>query len=243
LDIFLKEMDAAGIDRSVILPIDCSTAHGCKIVSNTAVADLCSTNPRLIGFASIDPKAKSAIKDLSIAIEDLGLQGLKLDPALQQFDMNSEEFAYPVYKKCADLKIPLIIHCGLNWAPPALTKHGYPLDLEPAILAHPDTNFVIAHLGWPWVNEASILAMKYPNVYLDTSVVYSGTPAECLDHVINKTIGKDLFERNLVNKVVYGSNYPRADMRRTVRGMQKIGFSDSLYDHLFWKNAQNLLHL
>jgi len=243
LEIFLNEMDAAGIDQSVILPIDCTTAHGCKIVSNQAISELCSKQPRLIGFASVDPLSKSAVKDLSFAIDELGLKGLKLDPALQQFKMNSEEYAYPIYKKCADLKIPLIIHCGLNWAPQAMTKHGNPLDLEPAILAHPKTNFVIAHLGWPWVNEASTLAMKYPNVYMDTSVVYSGTPTECLDHVVNGIMGKDIFERNLISKIIYGSNYPRADMRRTVRGIQKIGFSDYLQENLFWQNAQNLLYI
>jgi len=243
LSIFLSEMDAAGIDRCVLLPIDCTTAHRCKIVSNEAISKLCEKNPRLIGFASVDPRSKTAVKDLSFAIDGLGLKGLKLDPALQQFDMNSESFAYPVYQKAADLRIPVVIHCGLNWAPQAMTKHGYPLDLEPAILANPNTNFVITHLGWPWVHEACTLAMKYSNAYLDTSVVYSGTPTECLNHVVNGMMGKDLFERNLVNKVVYGSNYPRADMRRTIRGINKLGFSDYFCEHLFWRNAQHLLEL
>ncbi len=193
LSIFLKEMDAAGIDRSVLLPIDCSTAHGCRIVSNQAISDLCINNPRLIGFASVDPNSRNAVKDLRFAINELGLKGLKLDPSLQQFPMSSEEIAYPVYREAASLEIPIVIHCGLNWAPPALVKHGNPLDLESAISANPDTKFVIAHLGWPWFNEASALAMKYSNVYLDTSVVYSGTPKECLDHVVNRMMGKDLF--------------------------------------------------
>lgn len=243
LSIFFKEMDAAGIDRSVLLPIDCTTAHGCKIVSNQAISDLCNNNPRLIGFASVDPNSKNAVEDLRFAIKELGLKGLKLDPALQQFDMSSENIAYPVYRESANLKIPVVIHCGLNWAPPALIKHGNPLDLEPAISANPDTKFVITHLGWPWVNGASALAMKYSNVYLDTSVVYSGTPTECLDHVVNGMMGKNLFERNLVNKVVYGSNYPRADMRRTIRGINALGFSEYFYEHLYYKNANNLLGL
>jgi uncharacterized protein len=243
LSIFLKEMDAAGIDRSVLLPIDCTSAHGCKIVSNEAISSLCSSNPRLIGFASVDPNTSSAVKDLRFAVEELGLKGLKLDPALQQFDMSSEKVAYPVYREAGNLKIPVLIHCGLNWSPPALISDGNPLDLEPAIIANPDTNFVIAHLAWPWVNEASALAMKYSNVYLDTSVVYSGTPSECLDHVVNGMMGKGLFERNLINKVVYGSNYPRADMRRTIRGIKALGFSKYFSEYLFYKNANSLLGL
>lgn len=241
LSIFINEMDAAGIDKCVILPIDCTTAHGCKIGTNEAIADLCGKNPRLIGFASVDPNSKDAVKDLRHAVKDLGLRGLNLDPALQKFEMSSVDTAFPVYKECADLKIPVIVHCGLNWAPKALLSKGNPLDLEHAIAHNPGTNFVIAHLGWPWVNESCALAMKYPNVYLDTSVVYSGTPSECLDHVICNTIGKQLFERNLMYKVVYGSNYPRADMRRTIKGIKSIGFSEYFSEYLYHKNANKLL--
>ena len=241
LSIFFGEMDAAGIDRSVILPIDCTTAHGCRIGSNEAISKLSDKNPRLIGFASVDPNSKNAIQDLRHAVKELGLKGLNLDPALQQFEMSSEDLVCPIYKECADLKIPVVIHCGLNWAPKALISKGNPLDLEPAIVQNPETNFVIAHLGWPWVNEACALAMKYSNVYLDTSVVYSGTPTECLNHVICNTIGKQLFERNLMYKVVYGSNYPRADMRRTIRGIKSIGFSEYFSEHLYHKNANKLL--
>lgn len=243
LEIFIKEMDAAGVDRSVLLPIDCTSAFGCKIVSNKAVSQLCKNNPRFIGFASVDPHLESAVEELETAVNNYGLKGLKLDPSLQKFDMNSENYAYPIYQTCSELGIPIVVHCGLNWAPNALTHNAYPLNLEPAIIAFPQTNFVIAHLGWPWVNEASILAMKYPNVYMDTSVVYSGTPAECLSHVVNNIMGKEIFERNLSSKIIYGSNYPRADMRRTMRGIKNLGFSDYLNTQLFEKNATNLLRL
>jgi hypothetical protein len=241
LVVFLKEMDEAGVDSCVLHPIDCTFAHGCKIVTNEAVAALCAKNSRFFGFASVDPHSASAVKDIVSAVEGLGLKGLKLDPALQQFDVNSAEHAYPLYQKCGELGIPILMHSGLNWAPKAMTKDGFPLDLEPAIISFPETKFVIAHLGWPWVNEASTLAMKYSNVYLDTSVVYSGTPAECMHHVIFNTMGKEIFERNLFDKVLYGSNYPRTDMRRSMRGIEQLEFSDYLTDHLFHLNARHLL--
>ncbi len=243
LEIFFREMAAAEIDMSVLLPLDCTTAHGCRIVSNQAVSALCRENPRCIGFASVDPNAKDAVSDLRSAVEVLGLKGLSLDPALQRFEMSSAETAFPLYRECARLDIPVVVQCGLNWAPRALIRNGNPLDLEPAILDNPETNFVIAHLGWPWVSEAAALAMKYPNVYLDTSVVYSGTPAECLGHVVNDILGKPLFERNLVDKVLYGSSYPRADMRRTIRGVRQLGFSDFFSEHLYHRNAGKLLRM
>jgi len=36
---------------------------------------------------------------------------------------------------------------------------------------------VLAHLAWPWVTEAVALALKYPNVHLDTSALYFDNPA------------------------------------------------------------------
>ena len=60
---------------------------------------------------------------------------------------------------------------------------------------------------------------------------------------MNRMMGQDLFERNLVNKVVYGSNYPRADMRRTMRGIRKLEFSEYFCEHLYHINANSLLGL
>ena len=48
LDIFLSELDEAGVDKAVLLPIDCTTAHNCRIVSNEQVSELVNKNSRFI---------------------------------------------------------------------------------------------------------------------------------------------------------------------------------------------------
>ena len=242
LQIFLLEMDAAGIDKSILLPVDCSTTCGYAIPSNTAVAELADKNDRFIGFASVDPNSKTACKDLEFAIRELGLKGLKLDPSLQHFSLLDQPIVDPIFQLCGSLKVPVLIHCGLSWAPKGLSKLGNPTDLEEAIQKFPETNFVIAHLGWPWVEEAIMLAMKYPNAYVDTSVVYSGNATECLQHVIGTTIGKYMFERNLFQKTVYGSNYPRQDMRRCVRGFNALDFSQDFLENAFFNTPNKLLN-
>ena len=40
---------------------------------------------------------------------DLGLRGLKLHPIHQAFQPNDERF-YPLYGKCVDLGVPVLIH-------------------------------------------------------------------------------------------------------------------------------------
>jgi uncharacterized protein len=240
LKVFMLEMDAAQIDKCVLLPIDCSTEHGCKIIPNEIVAELCNQSPRFIGFASVDPRAPGAQADLVHAIKDLGLKGLKLDPALQNFDPAMKKYS-ELYSICGELKIPILFHCGLTWAPKASISLSNPISIEPVVREFPQTNFVIAHLGWPWFTEACALAMKYPNVYLDTSIHFSGTPATCLSHIVNTNIGKHVFENSLNTKVMFGSNYPRVDIRRTVRGVKEIGFSENLLENIFSGNALKIL--
>src|SRR5579884_1960108 len=108
---FLYQLDEAGIDQAVLLPLDCSTEHGCKIVSNEQVARLVEANPRFIGFASVDPRDPAAPRALEQAVRGYGLRGLKLAPALQGFAVGDTERAYPVYQACCELDVPILMHC------------------------------------------------------------------------------------------------------------------------------------
>jgi hypothetical protein len=241
LSLFLREMDAAGVDQAVLLALDCTTAWNCCIPSNQAVASLCSQEERFIGFASVDPNLAEAPVQLASAIHQLGLCGVKLDPALQRFQPDDRQLAYPVYQVCAELGIPVLIHMGLSWAPKGMAKYAQPLLLEPALQDFPQVNFVLAHCGWPWVLEASMLALKYPNAFLDTAVLFSGTPGDALQRVLAEQIGVDTIERSLMNKIVFGSNYPRVDMRRTARGFASVELTYFARKAIASQNALRLL--
>jgi hypothetical protein len=243
LELFLAEMDAAGVQQAVLLPIDCTSAHGCRIVTNEQVAELAGANPRFLGFASVDPSSKDAPKQLERAIRGLGLRGLKLDPALQRFHPDDRRLAWPLYQACAELGIPMLIHCGLSWSLLGQAKYARPLALEEVAQEFPALPIIVAHFGWPWVEEALLLALKYRNVYLDTSIVYSGTPRDALRHVLERQIGIEVLERSLPHQVLFGSNYPRADIRRSVRGLDALPLSPALREAVARGNAAGLLGL
>lgn len=241
LEVLVAEMDEAGIERAVLLPVDCTTAHGCRIVTNEQVADLAGKSSRFVGFASVDPSVKEAPRQLERAVKGLGLKGLKLDPALQRFGLDDRRLAWPVYQAASELGIPVVVHCGLSWSMIGQAKYARPLALEEVAQEFPRLRIVIAHCGWPWVDEALLVALKYRNVFLDTSVVSSGTPADALRRTLAERIGLDVLERSLPRQVVFGSNYPRADMRRTVRGMAALALSPSLRARIMRANAEELL--
>ncbi len=241
LDCFLRELTEAGIDKAVILPLDCTTAHDCIIVSNEQIADLVQCSERLIGFASVDPLQAKAPSKLHEAICRLGLRGLNLDPAVQRFYPNDPVHAYPIYQVCADLEIPAFIQCGMSWAPSGLAKYSQPLLLEEAVQSFPSVNFILGHFGWPWILDGAMLALKYPNVYVDTAILFSGPPKDAYRHALIEHVGLDVIERSLFQKILFGSSYPRIDVRRSVRGLRSLGLSLAAEKAILGANASHLL--
>ena len=240
LETFFLQMDVAGIERAVLLPIDCKRARKLAVSSNEQVAELCRRSSRFIGFASVDPLRKSAARELEQATEKLGLCGLKLDPALQDF-LPGDSKVFAVYEAAESLGIPLLIHTGLSWAPETPLVRSQPLLLEEAIRRFPKLNFVLAHFGWPWVWDAVALSLKYPNVYLDTSCLYYDSPIEFFQFVFSKQIPTTLIERSLRNKIVFGSNYPRVEIKNMVHALKSLNLTEGCLEKVFRTNAEHLL--
>ena len=243
LEIFLRELDEAEVDRAVLLPVDCRTAHGCTIVSNDQIRELVDGSARFIGFASVDPRAPGAAKELERAVGELGLKGLKLDPSLQRFDPASPKEAFPLYERCLALDIPVMVHCGLSLAPVGVSANSHPGNLEPALMAFPELKLIIPHLGWPYLEEALMLAVKFPNVYLDTSAHYGGAPHATLPHLLLQRIGRHVVESALQLRLLFGSNYPRIDIRRCARAARSLDIAPSTRRNLLAGNAARLLKL
>ena len=121
LETFHLQMDVAGIDRAVLLPIDCARARGDAVSSNEQVAELCSTSDRFIGFASVDPLKTGAAKELEHTVKTMGLKGLKLDAALQDFELRDSK-VYELYEVAAGLNIPVLVHTGMSGSPSTLIE-------------------------------------------------------------------------------------------------------------------------
>ncbi|MFB3921630.1 MAG: amidohydrolase family protein [Terriglobia bacterium] len=240
LETFFLQMDVAGIEKAVLLPIDCRRARKDAVSSNEQVAELCARSKRFIGFASVDPLRKGAVRELENAAKKMGLKGLKLDPALQDFRPDARK-AYPVYEAAQALRLPLLIHTGMSWAPETPLERGLPLHLEHPIREFPGLNFVLAHFGWPWVWEATALALKYPNVYLDTSCLYYDSPKEFYQFVFSKQIPTTVIERSLRNKIVFGSNYPRVEIKNMVHALKSLSLTEGCLNKILRENAERLL--
>lgn len=241
LETFHLELDAAGLSEAVVLPIDATTALGTTIYSNEQIAELCAMSPRLIGFASVDPHQPDAPERLEYAITGLGLRGLKLSPPTQQFFADDERL-YPLYETAQRLDIPILFHAGMSWEPGCRLAYGQPLRFENVAADFPDLAIVLAHLAWPWVTEAVALALKYPNVHLDTSALYFDNPRDFLRYAMAHVVPLTVFERSLRRQILFGSNYPRVEIKNMSRAVRSLGFSEECLALIMRGNAERLLH-
>ncbi len=84
--VLIKEMNEAGIDKTVITVLDLGIELGEAKLSiktiNELYAEVASRYPdRLIAYFGVDPRRKGAIELLERVVLRWGMKGLKLDPA------------------------------------------------------------------------------------------------------------------------------------------------------------------
>ena len=85
--------------------------------------------------------------------------------------------------------------------------------------------------------------MKYPNVYLDTSCLYYDSPREFYQFVFGRQIPSTVIERSLRSKIVFGSNYPRVEIKNMVHALKGLGLTEGCLKEILCENAEKLLGL
>ncbi len=239
-----NQMACAGLDYLCLLPQDYRSKYGEPIVSNEEIRRLVDLAPdRLIGFAGVDPLEKDATDTLEYAFEVLKLKGLKLHPSAQHFYPSDETVGQlaAIYDLCEKYRKPIIFHSGLSWEPDAISKYSAPLEFEELASKRPGLKICLAHFGWPWVQEAAMLMLKYPNVYADTGILYFDNAWEFYRKVFTQDIPVTWIDRSLRHQVMFGSNNPRFEQIRMADAITGLGLRDSTLELIKGENAVEFL--
>lgn len=237
----LAIMDHAGIDKTVLLPLDLTTIDGDTVISNEEIRKLVDIAPdRFIGFASVDPGRKDAAEVLEYAFKTLNLAGLKLNPSKQKFYPGDERMD-PIYRKCVEYNRPILFHSGLSWEPDAPARYSRPINFEDVAIKYPTLRFCLAHFGWPFIEETVMLMLKYPQVYTDTAMLYMDSPKDFYQQVFTKNMGPMWIDRNLNRQVMFGSNAPRFRPVRLKDGLLSIKMHPSSMERILGGNALTFL--
>lgn len=236
-DEIFAEMDICGIKKSFLMPLDLRSTIGETLGSNEEVASICADYPkRFVGFASVDPALPTAAAELEDALSNLGLKGLHLHLGRQRMDADDPRLE-ALYQVCEKYQVPVYFDAGLSWEPNSLMKYTTPEALEPAIAAHPDINFALAHFAWPKVRECVALLIKYPNVYADTSLLYLGSPKDAMHRLFHEDMHPEDLERSYRDRVMFASNTPRFRAFKLWDAISSEGLSTRALDAVGYKNA------
>ncbi|MEE9324771.1 MAG: amidohydrolase family protein [Dehalococcoidia bacterium] len=228
---------------AIIFDINTQSISGEPSSSNDYVAGIVKKYPdRFIGFATVDPwTGKLAIAELERNVKELGLKGLKLHPNEQEFFPNDRRF-YPIYEKCAELKIPLLFHSGHAGTGAGMPggggiklKYSAPIPYVDDVAADfPELTIIMAHPGWPWQEEQIAVALHKPNTYIDLS---GWSPKYFPPSLIQ-------FSNTLLqDKVLFGSDYPAITPQRWLKDFEAASFKDEVRPKILLENAKKLLGL
>ncbi len=160
----LKKMDAAQIERSLLVAADL----GVWALDDKSVADAVRRHPkRFSGVAGINPEERMAgVRKLEAAVKDLGFVAAHVYPHWFGKSPNDKCY-YPFYAKCAELGIPIQIQVGHS-AQTHLRTVGFPITLDEVAMDFPELSIVGIHTGWPWTEEMIAVAWNHPNVFIGT---------------------------------------------------------------------------
>ena len=230
--------------KAVLLPVDAEVSRGWPFVGNDYAAGLVKQFPQaFIGsFAGVDPwKGEMAIKEVRRAVKELGMIGVKFQQAIQEFFPDDHRF-YPLWEEIASLGVPIVLHCGTTGAGAGMPGGGgfrlkftRPIPhMDDLACDFPNLTIIMAHPGWPWVEEQIAVLLHKPNVFLDLSGWAPRYFPESLKREING---------RLQDKVLYGSDYPEISPKRWLEEFEQGGYKSEVVEKVLLKNAQRVLKL
>lgn len=109
---------------------------------------------RLFGLAVVNPSLPGAADDLRHAVETLGLRGAKMVPSGWYPE---SDVVQPTFAVASELALPLLFHSGV-FIDGRASRFCRPIGFEP-LRDHPGARVTLAHLGWPWTDEAIALGL------------------------------------------------------------------------------------
>lgn len=231
---YLRRMDRAGIERSLLIAVRAGdmNVRGSFEVPYDRVAKVCAKHPdRFSGLAGVDPtRGIAQLRDLDRAVNELGFVGAHLYPHWFGLPPDHAKY-YPIYARCAELDIPIMMQIGHNLVYSAerrLPSVGRPITLDSVAIDFPTLKLIGIHVGVPWTEEAISMAWKHDNIFLGGDAYAPKHWPKSFVHYAN-TYGS--------RKVLFGTDWPVIDPERAVNEVAALGLQSESHRRLMRDNA------
>lgn len=220
-------MDAAGVDRSVVLGV-ANTADRIE-PAHRFVGSL--DGDRFIGFGSAHADADPA--ELLASLRRHGLRGVKVHPLFQDYALDD-----PGLLAVLDAlrgEFPAIVHVGAG-KDDAVNARCTPPMLAALARQLPGLDLIACHYGGYLLLDEAEEAVVGQDVYLDTS--WPPTMAG-----LDPARIRQLIERHGTDRVVFGSDWPMTDPAAEIAGIRALGLPDADTDAILGGTLSHLLGL
>ena len=135
------------------------------------------------------------------ALAEVMIQYAGVSPSDPRFD--------PYLAVAEELDIPVGIHMGPGppgaaYLPEMKTyraRLSSPLELEEALLKHPNLRVWIMHAGWPMIDDLLALLWAHPQVYVDTGVIDFAVPRAAFHRYLQRIV-----EAGFEKRIMFGSD-------------------------------------
>jgi predicted TIM-barrel fold metal-dependent hydrolase len=158
---------------------------------NGYVRDVVESIPGLYGLVWANPRLPGYVEEAEEFLDHPKFLGMKMHPLLDGFHPNDPS-VHPLIELLVERNLPALIHCGH----PIFTL---PWSIEELAVSFPAAKIVLGHMGHGnvvYINGSIEVALRNPNVYLETS----GMPMH--------TKIREAYERVGENRVLFGTDVP-----------------------------------
>lgn len=204
-----------------------TTPHQVSSV-NKFISETQRTYPnQLIGFGTLHPDSEHLEEEFK-ELMTLGLQGIKLHPDFQKFNLDSVN-ARKMFALVGDT-LPFLIHMGDE-----RFTYSAPERLKSVKKEFPDLKIIAAHFGgWTMWRESTKILAGTPGLYVDCSSSL---------FALSKEESREIIRRYGADQVIYGSDYPMWNLQEELERLKALELADTDQQKILWDNAQRFLKL
>lgn len=182
------------------------------------------------------------LRELADYLENGLVKGLKLYPGYEPFYPHDKRLRV-VYDLAEEFSVPVMIHSGDTYSPGGKVKYSHPLEIDEVAVDHPKVDFIICHLGNPWLVDCMEVVYKNANCHADFSGLVLGEFTEPFEDYMAEQIAEVILYAGKPNSFLYGSDWPICSMKSYVEFVKQLELPDADRRLIMYENARRLFKL
>jgi uncharacterized protein len=183
------------------------------------------------------------IKTIDNKLKDKRVVGIKIYAGYYPYHVYDEIYS-PIYELAAKHNVVVYIHSGDTYSDRGLLKYSHPLNIDELAVFNREVNFVVCHMGDPWVMDCAEVVSKNPNVYADLSGLIVGDSNVVRSYQQQQLfvdhIKRAIIYCNSYHKLLYGSDWPLVQVAPYIEFIKSVVPKEH-HEDVFYNNALRLI--